>query len=427
MKKRLLALALVVLMLVPASLALASEGDVTLRFIHIWPEHQAVMEETVKMIEEAYGFSIELSVVPWNEITSLVQASINDPDTMYDVFFAWGGQIPGYRDVDAVLDLTPYFDADPAWRNSFVYDTVLEEMSFEVDGRIYGIPFRGTGTFFIYNKTLFDEKGYAIPATQEAFVTLMEQMVADGITPMATQGTPNAGKLWDARIRLTDYLLLDAGILNTPENRKSRLLDYGGLLAQGAEATRDWYKAGYFGESPVAMQREEAQHLFFSGQAGLLWCNNNELMDLRALETEFGIEIDAFSWPSPAGAALTIGYGGMNDGFAAFGGTKHPDQAAQLIKGLTMMDVQKLWGDSAYSVMSVAGIDYADPLLVKWAEDFATSSKFAISPDYNAGNTDELNQALTIEFLMGNMSPEEFEAQFLANRARAIENAEGND
>jgi ABC-type glycerol-3-phosphate transport system substrate-binding protein len=385
------------------------------------------MEESVKMIEEEYGFKIELSVVPWNEITSVVQARVQDPDNMYDVFFAWGGQIPGYRDIDVVLNLQPYFDADPEWKGSFVYENVFKEMGFEVDGDIYGIPFRGTGTFFIYNKTLFDEKGYELPETQDAFETLMSQMVADGVVPMATQGFPDAGKVWDARGRLTDYLLLDAGILLTEEHLNNRLLDYQGVLAEGAELTREWYKNGYFGEEAFSISREEAQNLFFSGNAGLLWCNNNELMDLRALAEEFKIEIGAFNWPAPEGAPEVLGYGGMNDGFAVYAGTKYPEQCAQLIKGLSMTEVQKLWGDRAYSVMSVSGIDYADPLLLQWAEDFATSIKHPVVSNYNIGNLDPLNQALFTEFMMGDMPASDFEAQFLANRARAIENAESDD
>ena len=385
------------------------------------------MEETVKLIEEAYGFNIELSVVPWNEITSVIQARVQDPDNMYDVFFSWGGQIPGYREINAVLDLQPYFDADPEWKGSFVYENVFKEMGFEVDSHIYGIPFRGTGTFFVYNKSLFDEKGYELPETQEAFADLMDQMVADGVVPMATQGMPDAGKVWDARGRLTDYLLLDAGILKSKEHLTNRLLDYGGLLAQGAEVTREWYKKGFFGENAFAISREEAQTMFFSGKAGLLWCNNNELTDLRSLAEEANMEIGAFNWPAPEGAAEVLGYGGMNDGFAAYAGSKYPDQCAQLIKGLSMIEVQKLWGDKANSVMSVRGIDYADPLLLQWAEDFATSIKNPVVSDYNTGNLDPLNQALMTEFMMGDMTPEEFETQFLANRARAIETAESGE
>jgi len=426
MKKRFFALAMALLMIIPAALSLAEE-DITVKFVHIWPEHTPVMEQTVKMIEEEFGFKIELSVVPWNEINSLIQSRLQDPDNMYDVFFTWGGGIPGYHSVDAVLDLQPYFDADPDWYASFVYDGVIEQMGFAVDDHIYGIPFRGTGTFFIYNKDLFAEKGYELPDDQDAFDALMEKMVADGITPMATQGTPDGGKVWDARGRLTDYMLLEAGILLTPEHLNNRLLDYQGILAKGAELTRDWYKKGYFGANTFAVSREEAQNLFFSGKAGLLWCNNNELTDLRALGEEFGIDIGAFNWPAPAGAAEVLGYGGMNDGFAAYAGSKYPDQCAQLIKGLTMLEVQKLWGDNANSVMSVKGIDYADPLLLQWAEDFATSSKHPVVSNYNTGNLDPLNQALMVEFMDSDMTAEDFEAQFLANRARAIENAESAD
>jgi len=421
MKKRVLALTLALLMLL-ATTAVAE--DITLRFIHIWPEHGATMEKSVKLIEEKYGFNINMSVVPWNEITTTIQTSIASND-MYDVFFSWGGQIPGYNQLGAVLNLTPYLEADPEWKNSLVTQTAWDD--YRSDGDIYGIPFRGTGTFLVYNKTLFKEKGYAVPETSEELEALMATMIADGITPFAMPGAPHGFQVVSTNSRITDYILLDAGVLGTPEHLTARKLDYNGLLAQGAAKTREWYKAGYFGENPFGVQREEAQSVFFMGSSGMLFCNNNELMDLRLLEKEFGVEVDSFMFPPPANASEKIGYGGMNDGFAAYAGTQYPDQAVEILKGLMMPEVQLLWGDEAKSVMCIKDIPYSDSLLLKFAAEFANAGKFNVIADYNAGSLGDLHGDLLVEYLISNMTPEEYEARYVELRGNAIRDAESND
>ena len=409
----------------------APPEPVTVRFIHIWPEHGETMDKSVQLIEQTYGFNIALSVVPWNEIIQVTQTQVAAGD-MYDVYFTWGGLIPGYLDIDIVLDITPWFDADPAWKDTFIYPHVFEEMSFEQNGRIYGIPFRGTGSFMIYNKKLFDEKGYQIPTTLEDLEALMAQMVGDGITPFAIPGSPNGNKVEDTRHRITDYLLLDAGILNDDRqslHRRERLLEYGGLLGQGAAKVRDWYQAGFFGSNPFAIEREEAQNNFFQGNSGMLWINNNEQMDLRMLEAQTNVEMDVFTFPPPAANTKgLIGYGGMNDGFAAYSKTQYPDESVNILKGLTMMDVQRMWGDNAYSVMCIKDIPYSDPMMIAYAKEFMEGKKYSGGADYNRGNIGDFMGDLLVEFcLTPSMSPDDFETQLLAQRAKVIKDSEDDD
>ena len=66
----------------------AQDGIPRLNFIHIWPEHQETMETTVRMIQDRFGFNINLSVVPWDQIVTTIQVALTSHD-MYDVFFKW--------------------------------------------------------------------------------------------------------------------------------------------------------------------------------------------------------------------------------------------------------------------------------------------------------------------------------------------------
>ena len=395
-------------------------GTPTVDFIHIWPEHQETMETSVRLIQDRFGFNINLSVVPWNQIVTTVQVALTSGD-MYDVFFEWGSFTAGYVQMGALLNLQPYFNADPSWRNSFISDSVFEDNGFLVNNQIHGIPFRGTGSFMIYNRTLFNQRGYAVPNTQEELVTLMNRMVADGVIPIATAGMPHGGMVEYVRRVILDYSLLENGILNHPEHRNGRMIDYRGLRGQSAEITRDWYNRGYFGRTPLGVMREEAQTLFFQGGVGMLWVNNNELMDLRNLERQSGFQIDSFQWPKPATANVTIGYAGMNDGFAVWSGTRFPDQAVELLKGLTMPEVQRMWGDRAFSIMPGRGINYSDPLLVKWADEFSNMTRFPVHMNYTAGTQDNDVADVFVDFLLNpRMTGADYEASFMEIRRASI-------
>ena len=415
----------------------APAEDVTLRFIHIWPEHHGVMVDSVNWIQDRFGFKINLSEVPWNEITSTIQTSLAAND-MYDVFFAWGGQIPGYHNtLDCVLDIQPYMDADPSWMDLYMNTKMFHDFGYDAGvegGDIYGIPFRGTGEFLIVNKSMFAENGWSVPVTREDLVALADEMISKDIIPISAFGTPNAGRLWDAKNYITDYLYLASGDLLTPEYAVNRLAQrdggYRGQMAEGAEITRGWFKLGYFGPSPFGLEREEAQNVFFSGRAGMMFCNNNELMDLRSLAADSGIEIGAMAWPGPADASTEIAWGGFNDGFAAWKETKYPEQAAMLLKGLSQPEVMTQWGDKGYSIMPIKGLHYEDELLQYWADYFANSKVYPVNSDYNGGSMDENSEALFTDFCLSDMAPQDYEDQVTAIQINQIadsdEQAAGN-
>ena len=397
--------------------------EVVVKFLHIWPEHAAVMDQSIAMIEEANpGLKVQTSVVPWNEVTKTVQTALQSGD-MYDVFLQWGGQVAGYESIGLPLDLTPYFEADQEWKNSFLNEACLEQYS--VGDKIYGIPFRGTGVFMIYNKTMFDEHGWTTPNTQEELEALMATIQAAGIQPIAAPGKPNGFQVSSIRSRLTDHIVLMAGRIDDPLRLNDRQTEWDGLIAQGAQKVKDWYQAGYLGENAFGIEREEAQTVFFTGKAAMLMCNNNELTDLRALNKDIGYELDSFLFPAPKDCPETLFVdAGFGDGFGVWSGTQVPDAAVAVLKGLNSTEVCALWGDQANSVMPTKDVPYSDPLLLKFAEQFEKAGTHRVVRDYNGGNLDDLHGALFVEFMTTDMTADDFETQWEDQTRRAIEDAE---
>jgi raffinose/stachyose/melibiose transport system substrate-binding protein len=126
-----------------------------------------------------------------------------------------------------IADLTPYFDADPAWKSQF--DPKSLEFA-SVDGKIYAVPMAKEITFIYYNKELFRQAGVTPPEiaweTWEEFFAACETFKSKGIIPVgmdtadfgwlsnlwlsALVGTSGkAGNDWMNMMYPTDY--------NTPE------------------------------------------------------------------------------------------------------------------------------------------------------------------------------------------------------------------
>lgn len=51
------------------------------------------------------------------------------------------------------------------------------------DGNIYSLPWSNSVTGFVYNATLFEEKGWKVPKTTDEFVTLCANIFSAGLTP----------------------------------------------------------------------------------------------------------------------------------------------------------------------------------------------------------------------------------------------------
>ncbi len=83
----------------------------------------------------------------------------------------------------------------------------------EYEGKHYGIPTNVNSKSLVwYNKPVFTAEGYTTPATWDEWITLMDQMVADGYeTPLCIGTGSEAATGWPATDWLEDIMLRTAG------------------------------------------------------------------------------------------------------------------------------------------------------------------------------------------------------------------------
>ena len=82
---------------------------------------------------------------------------------------------------DALIDLQPYFDADPTWRSADYFPGVLDAMRGP-DGHLFGLASTFTPYVMYYNRDLLDAQGIPVPAadwTWEEFLDLARRTTLD--------------------------------------------------------------------------------------------------------------------------------------------------------------------------------------------------------------------------------------------------------
>ncbi len=114
-----------------------------------------------------------------------------------DLFFTGGYNImDDALSADALVDLTPYFEADPEFAGRFFDDDIAYNSR---NGKIYAMPVERQPVTYFYNKELFEKAGIAAPAaTWDEFMAQLEQLKAAGITPVSMDTLDSAwlSSLW---------------------------------------------------------------------------------------------------------------------------------------------------------------------------------------------------------------------------------------
>lgn len=206
-------------------------------------DYYAYLFEEFKKTEAGKNVEFNFEEIPttdaYNQKIKLLISSGDLPD----IVFNGGNNITELAAKSGkVVDLTPYFDADPEWKALFD-DKSLEFNT--VDGKIYGVPVSKEISYIYYNKALFEQAGLTPPEVAyeswDEFFKACDTFKEKGIIPLgmdtadsgwltnlwysALIGTNGeAGNKWMNTLYPTDYNTPE--VLAATENLQKMLADY---------------------------------------------------------------------------------------------------------------------------------------------------------------------------------------------------------
>jgi raffinose/stachyose/melibiose transport system substrate-binding protein len=143
-------------------------------------------QEAVKVFEKleeefnATHDDIELVIDSPNDATTILKTRFIRED--YPDIIGIGGDInySNFLDSDMLMDVSDY---EGLSNIKEAYLQTDKELEFVPKEGVYAIPYMANAAGVLYNRDLFEEKGWTIPETWEELVSLCEQIQSEGVLP----------------------------------------------------------------------------------------------------------------------------------------------------------------------------------------------------------------------------------------------------
>jgi raffinose/stachyose/melibiose transport system substrate-binding protein len=274
---------------------------------------RAVIEILVDGFQEKNPkYTLEREAVPLEDQRSVIQTRLqsNDPP---DVFQYDTG--PGFGGVLADAGLLRSLEDAYKQKGWKIYDWAKQRATY--DGTVYGVPSRVEELIVYYNKDLVPE----VPQTVEDLQAIADDLKAQDIIPLAfgDQEQWPGGHMFSfgasnvlGREGL-DKILYGDGRWDTPE-----------VVTAIDVIFRDFAERGYYPEGVNAITYDDANALFFSGQAAMV--PTGTWLVSTIVESVQDFEVDFFPFPSIDGSSISPP-AGVGSGLFVAKNAKNPEGA----------------------------------------------------------------------------------------------------
>lgn len=176
MKKLLTLVLSLMLTLVPI---LTAGAEVVLTMGSWWIGDEEQMNSLLALYKEKTGVQMVLQPAIPQDYDAALRMQLDSgtgPDLMYARSYA-----PGMALFEA--GYFAYCSNIPGLKENFSAFSLAAWQSY--DGKMFAVPFAAVSHAVYYNKDLFAQQGFEIPATFEEFLALCEKLKAASITPLA--------------------------------------------------------------------------------------------------------------------------------------------------------------------------------------------------------------------------------------------------
>jgi ABC-type glycerol-3-phosphate transport system substrate-binding protein len=289
-------------------------------------------------------------------VENVIKNSFVSGDSV-DLVLFWPHQMRTFIDNGMALDLSPYLEADPAWRDSWI-DGVLEDGRF--DGKNYAVPFRTTYPLLQVNRELAAGAGVELKEqwTWEEFTDACEKIKRHtGAYPL---GINSIWGCWLVRNGLMQIWGTDAeleaftrGEIPFTEPRIKKVF----------ENVKTLYDREYLypGRAALTVTNDQVLSGFARGKIAIL-ANVNGSASLTINNVVAGaFETAVVSWPNmgkPGQDHLL----GSNDGYFIPSNSRYPGKAVEILKYLTGPEILRLYAEEGriitFKTISPSNPDY---------------------------------------------------------------------
>jgi raffinose/stachyose/melibiose transport system substrate-binding protein len=285
------------------------------------PRLEAQREEVIAAFEEENpDIDVQREAITPEDQRTVIQTRLrsDDPPDLfgYDTGAGFAGVL---ADAGLLYDLGDAYE-EYDWP---VYDWAKQRVTY--DGVLSGVPGSVEEIGVFYNADLFDDLGFEEPTTLEQLNQIAEAVKAEGLTPFAFGDNEQwpAGHLFSIAI---------SNLLG-PDGLDERL--YGDGSWDSPEVVRgidlmfqEFVEKGYYPEDVNAITYEDANALFYSGEAAMVPTGTWLVPEIDEMVQDFEVGFFPFPAIDASGISPPSGVGG---GLFVAANTEEPDATIKLL------------------------------------------------------------------------------------------------
>jgi raffinose/stachyose/melibiose transport system substrate-binding protein len=286
------------------------------------------------------------------------------------VFASWGGGVlHEYVKSNQVTDLTPYLNANPAFRDKFLKNS-YQVVTF--DNKIYGVAADNTSIATIfYNKEMFAKYNLQPPKTWDDLVNIIKVLKSHDIAPFSLA---NKNK-WTGSM----YFMTLADRIGGPQPFLDAVSRKGSFdsptFVEAGKRLQELVKMGAFapGFNGLDYDTGASRRLLYSDKAAMELIGSWEISAFKSENPDFYKKVGTFMFPTVPGGkgdAKDI-VGSVGDNFWSISKScKNPDGAFKLI--MTLDDEQSVKDHVATGrVPPIKGVRGDEPIVNNLLDEVA--------------------------------------------------------
>jgi raffinose/stachyose/melibiose transport system substrate-binding protein len=286
-----------------------------------------------------------------------------------NVFVEYGGsRIVDYVSSGSLVDLKPYLDKDPKWRDAFL--PLFDSWQYKEYPGTYGIPVVFYAVELYYNKEIFAKVGVQPPKTLDDFRAVSEKILKAGYIPCQI-GEKDS---WRGGHLLNNLVIKSFGAEGVAKLADRSLAYDSPEMVKLYAIIKEFNDKGYFGKNAVGVDNNAENTSFETGKSAMIYNGSWYLGNLT--QSKILDKVGVVPFPSINPKFSDSVQGGAADGFSV---AKVKDQAqidasvefikyvsnAEYFKGLEQVNKGGIYPvkfDSDPSVANALTIQFKDNL-----------------------------------------------------------------
>ena len=280
--KKMLALALALMMLLGAAAVAHADEGVTITYMASQDWVQDAEMELAEKFTEQTGIKVDFQIIPSDQYTNLLNSKLNSGECP-DLF----GSQAGKTDIVTLLNVEKNAVdlSGEAWAATV---DPLAAAETSVNGKLYGQPAQDVSAVWAiaYNKKVFEKLNLKVPTNYEEFKAVCEAIKADGMIPIyeaVADGWHH--QLWFCELGVA----IEHDEPGTADKLNSNAMKFAdsATAKKLIEQIKEMVDLGYWGDNYMANEYADAARAIAEGECAMTVANQGFPTDLNAAYPEF--------------------------------------------------------------------------------------------------------------------------------------------